>query len=625
MKDTTLEFLKSIKDKIKKYQIPITTEDAVSMASEQFAQTQYTNGKTELVDTGVEKYLCSLSPYYFIASYAWINLPGQGVIPFNLYYFQEELLKEIILYQKVVVDKVRQCGVSTLTSLYCLWRANFKESEAIDVVSLKQLKAQAFVSKMDPTLDRLPHFLKTTITKDNSQELEFANGSRIVSESQSENAGRSDSLSLLVLDEAAHYRSERMVRGIVAAAQPTLSRTGGQFIIISTPNGVAGPGAYYYEQVLSAKSEMEENSKFISIDWWEIPDSTDTPGAKKGYNSKLAEAIRENYYHKPEIKSRYKRFFDPIAEEQWRDNAWLKKQMEDLQEILYKQEVLHSFIVGEHAVFNDDVLIRVLERTQEPKTKGKLGNIKIDGLWIWKNPVPKHRYIMGVDVSTGTGKDSSSFQIMDVESYEQVAEYKGYISTKLFGRFIKLAANYYNQAFVAIECNSIGEAVFNEVYYHDNEPYQNVFKQLKTRNNISRMTGWITDTKTRKLLTNELIDWLVVDELWEEFKIYSKRFHLEMSTWVWDGSKPIHTSSAHDDTLIAMGLAIFLRNKVENAGESFLIKDDGQIIEYDSKDNLNENENEVLDVFFSDEEEDDYIRSRHGMSSEEYSWIIGKK
>ncbi len=624
MNKSTQDFIDSINKKIKDYSIPATITDAVNHMSEKIVMTQYNNGKTEMVDSGIEYFLCKNSPLYFLLNYAWIDFPGIGIIPFDLYYFQKEAIKDFESFQKIIIEKSRQVGMSTISSLYCFWRANFYSAESIDVVSLKQLKAQAFVSKMDATIKHMPEFLKTPITKDNSQELVFSNGSNILSESQSENAGRSDSLSLLILDEAAHYRSERMIRGIVAAAQPTLSRTGGKMIILSTPNGVAGPGAYYYEQVLSAKSGLEKDTKLISIDWWEVPDTANVPGPQKGYNIKLNEAIKRNYYHNENVKKEYQKFFEPIAETGWRDNDWLKKQRDDLGEILYKQEVLHSFIVGEHQVFNEDILNRVKLEAKEPIIKNKLGKNNIQGLWIWKQPVPKHRYILGVDCSTGTGDDSSSIQIVDVETYEQVAEYKGFISTKLFGRFVKLIAQYYNQAYIVIECNSIGEAVFNEVYYNDNDPYLNVFKQLKKKNNITRYTGWITDTKTRTLIINELIDWLTVDELWDEFTINSDRFHYEMSTWIWSGARVDHASGSHDDLLIAMALCIYLRNKVEEAGESFLINDAGQIIEYDSKDNLEEGKGDVFDIFFSDEESKDIIQERHGMTAEQYNWIIKK-
>ena len=521
--------------------------------------------------------------------------------------------------------KSRQVGISTLASLYSLWRSNFYESEYIDIVSLKQLKAQTFVSKMQPTLKRLPLFLRTPINKDNTQEKEWDNGSVIVSESQSENAGRSDSLSLLILDEAAHYRSERMIRGIVAASQPTLSRTGGQYVIISTPNRTSGAGSYYYEQVSQLQIDPDnKEAKIIVVDWWEVPDIPGIEGPKKGYNDILEDFIRRDYYHNSDVRREANKFFEPIAEN-WRENEWLKKQHEDLGEVLYKQELLHRFIVSEQSVFNEEILNRFLAEVKEPIEKDKIGNMQFSKFWMWKRPIPNHRYILSVDVSTGTGKDSSAIEVMDVGEYEQVAEFKGMISTKNFGRAIKAVARYYNEAFVVIECNSIGEAVFNEVYYHETDPYNNVYRKKKSRNGIARMTGWETDVKTRKLITNELIDWLTVDSLWNEFKIYSKRIYLEMTTWIWDGSKPIHDTSAHDDTLIALSLAIYLRNKAVNTGESFLINEEGNFIEYNSKDKEEEKEKEndmygIVGDF--EEEEDSIIKERHGMSKEDYSWLI---
>jgi intein/homing endonuclease len=446
---------------------------------------------------------------------------------------------------------VHNCGMSTLFSLYCLWKGNFRESESIDVVSLKQLKAQAFVSKMDATLNRMPEFLKSQVEKNNSQVIEWKNGSQIVSESQSENAGRSDSLSLLILDEAAHYRSERMIRGIVAAAQPTLSKTGGVIIILSTPNGTSSSGSYYYEQVMHSKMNENKDTLLVSVDWWEIPDDFRIPGPKKGYNDKLQEYILKDYYDNPEVKREAKKFFDPIAEKKYKENPWLNKQFTDLQETTYKQEVLHNFIVSGSSVFNEEILENFKARTKDPISKNSLGKHKIEGLWIWKYPVPGHRYIVSCDVSTGTGDDYASIEIFDVDEYEQAAEFKGMMSTKMIGRILKIIAKYYNEGFIIIECNSIGEAVFNEVYYHDAEPYINVYKQKKSKNGITRMTGWETNIKSRKLITNEFIDWFTVDSLFDSLKVYSERIYLEMTTWIWDGTKPTHSGGCvSGETLI---------------------------------------------------------------------------
>jgi intein/homing endonuclease len=454
---------------------------------------------------------------------------------------------------------VHNCGVSTVFSLYCLWRANFFPAESIDVISLKQLKAQQFINKMDSTLKNLPPWMKTPLTTDNKQQKIFShpNGSKssILSESQSDTAGRSDSLSLLVLDELAHYQSDRMVRGIISASTPALSKTGGQSILISTPNSTVGSGAYYYSQVQAAKQELESSVKYLEIDWWEIPDDLRIKAPKKGYNKVLEEAISKNYYYDRKVKAKYKEFFKPITDN-YESNPWLKATYDDLGPITFKQEILHEFVIEGDRVFSEEILNRVKSKTKDPIVKDELwiDGQKIreqKGMWYWKMPEVGGRYAIGVDVSSGTGADTSTIQVLNLETYEQVAEFKGYISTPAFARLVKEVARSFNDGYVIIESNSIGDTIFSNVYYSENDPYGNVFKQKKTKNGITRFTGWLTDVKTRQLMTSEFIDWVTVPELSEQFKINSERLFLEMETWVWKNGKPIHADNClTGDTVI---------------------------------------------------------------------------
>jgi len=395
----------------------------------------------------------------------------------------------------------------------------------------------------------------------------------------------------------------------------------------NTPNGVAGKGAYYYEQVTAARAGSKD-TKYLEIDWWEVPDDEKIKGPKKGYNDILDKAVKEGYYYKPEIKKKYNEFFKPIARETYLDNEWLKAAHDDLNTAAYRQEILHDFIVAGDKVFSEEILSNVEERLREPITKDVFGTSEYEGWWIWKKPIPGHRYIAGIDVSSGTGKDFSTMEILDVAEYEQVAEYKGHMSTPNFARFIKKAAIYYNEAYLAIECNSIGEAIFNGVYYSEIDPYQNVYKQKKTKNGITRMTGWTTDVKTRKLLTNDFIDWITVPELFDSIKIYSKRLWMELSTWIWaGGNKPEHSGGSNDDTIISLALALYLRNKAINSGESFLITDDGEVIESGSKDNSEDSSlkrvAETFDVLSSDTMDNDDFEDSYGCSKEDYEWLIG--
>lgn len=622
------DFLDSIEKKIRKYNIKVSLDDCIKIMSGIQVYTIYGDDSTELVDAAIEIFLIKNSFSYFLNSYARVDIPGLGTVSMDPYHFQSEMAKEVSLFRKIVLDKTRQSGLSTVFALYALWRAHFFAAEMIDVVSTKQSKAQQFVKKINSTVESLPKWMQTPIKSKNQQKIVFQHAggsvSEIVSESQSENAGRGDSLSVLILDEVAFYQSDKMVRQIVASAQPTLNKTGGQMILISTPNGTSGKGAYYYEQVVAARSG-ESGTRYIEVDWWEVPDDPRIAGPKKGYNEILERAIKEKYYHNNKVKKEYQKVFEPIARESFNDNGWLRASYQDLGDSTYRQEILHDFIIAGDKVFNEDILKKVELAIKDPIRRDKLGSEQIEGWWVWKDPIPGHRYIAAIDVGTGTGSDSSTIEIIDVAEYEQVAEYKGFISTPNFVRLIRKVARYYNESYIIVESNSIGEAIFNGLYYSENEPYNNMFKQKKTKNNVTRYTGWITDVKSRKLIVNDFIDWITVDDLWDQLKLYSKRMWLEMSTWIWTGgNKAEHAQGAHDDSIMAFAIGMYNRNKGMVSGNSFLINNDGSTIAVD--DDLTDvkvSARAGFDHISTDEGDDgDSYQEKYGINKEEYGWLI---
>ena len=267
------KLVESIKTKIATYNINTTLKDVFAAAKNSFTNVKYNNGTTELVDTGMEYFLCTKSPAYFIDKYCYISVPNMGVIGFSLYYFQKKVMEEINDYRKYVFLKTRQSGISTVIAFYCLWRCLFRQSESIAVVSKREDAAQDFISKVKISLDLLPDYLSLPRVSENLTRLVFSNHSELKAEARSANAGRSATLSLLVLDEAAFYGTDAMVRQIVGSAQPTLTRTGGSIIVVSTPNGTSGAGAYYFEQVNQLRtSGNTKDEKLVEIDWFEVPD-----------------------------------------------------------------------------------------------------------------------------------------------------------------------------------------------------------------------------------------------------------------------------------------------------------------------------------------------------------------
>jgi len=177
---------------------------------------------------------CASDPIYFMKKYCMIQHPVRGKIPFHLYPFQEDTLTQFKDHRYNIVLKSRQTGISTLVAGFSLWKLLFNQDFNVLVIATKQEVAKNLVTKVRVMNQYLPSWLKLQTAEDNKLSLRYANGSQIKATSAAGDAGRSEALSLLVFDEAAFIDK---IEEIWVSAQSTLS-TGGNAIILSTPNGV---------------------------------------------------------------------------------------------------------------------------------------------------------------------------------------------------------------------------------------------------------------------------------------------------------------------------------------------------------------------------------------------------
>jgi len=150
---------------------------------------------------------CSQDPVHFMRKYCIIQHPTQGKVYFNLYPFQEESLTKISDNRYTVILKSRQLGISTLTAGYALWRMLFKSDFNVLVIATKQDVAKNLVTKVRIMHENLPSWLRGKSLEDNKLSLRFKNGSQIKAISSKGDAGRSEALSLLIIDEAAFVSS----------------------------------------------------------------------------------------------------------------------------------------------------------------------------------------------------------------------------------------------------------------------------------------------------------------------------------------------------------------------------------------------------------------------------------
>lgn len=446
---------------------------------------------------------CSLDPFHFAPNVKLIH-PLRGKVPFDLYPFQKSLLLSFIENRFNIVLKFRQAGVTELISLYCLWLAMFHSYKNIVIISIKDRVAKKVLRKIKFMYKNLPEHLKVKIVNGRGDdigtatELEFINGSIITSIPTTEDAGRSEGISLLVIDEAAIVRwAER----IWAAAFPTLS-TGGAAIINSTAYGV---GNFFHKLWVNA---CAKGNKFV--------------------------ANRLLWRMHPE-----------------RDDDWYIEQRSILGPRRTAQEIDGDFLTSGNTVF-DLMDIRAIEEAlnEYPPIETYLGGrLKIYGL-----PRKGERYYLGADVSTGRSRDYSAIVIMNKKG-EEMLTFKGKVPPKKLAKLIDKWGRTYNHALAAPESNDIGLAVTTSLQdlNYPNLYYSKAIIRQKgqSRPKEEKIPGWYTTKKNRPVIITELEQDIREDTI----LIKSEEFCRESYTFIYDETnRPVamnksKTSQGADDVL----------------------------------------------------------------------------
>jgi hypothetical protein len=465
---------------------------------------------------------CAKDPVHFMRKYCKIQHPTRGKINFDLYPFQEKTLLQFAAHDYSVILKSRQLGISTLTAGYTLWSMVFNQDFNALVIAIKQDTAKNLVTKIRVMHEFLPSWLKGNILEDNKLSLRLANGSQVKAISSSPDAGRSEALSLLVIDEAAFIDS---IDTIWTSAQQTLA-TGGKCIALSTPNGV---GNWFHKTWV--KAEAGEN-KFNTIRLhWSV---------------------------------------HPERSQEWRDDQDILLGVDQA-----AQECDCDFISSGKSVIPGPLLEWYRDNmVQEPVEKRGHDN----SYWVWEYPNYTKNYIVVADVARGDGGDYSTFHVIDIETVTQVAEYKAHIGVKEFGNMIVNIATEYNEALLVIENANIGWAAiqpaidrgYKNLYYtykHEGviDPDVQLRKGYDIKDKGQMVPGFTTSARTRPLLISKL------DIYFREKAciVRSSRLIDELFVFVWKGSRPEAQTGYNDDLVMAFSIAMYIRDtalKLRNEG-----------------------------------------------------------
>jgi hypothetical protein len=443
---------------------------------------------------------CGRDPIYFFNTYCKIQHPTRGLLPFKTYDFQNDCVDQFRKNRYNIVVKSRQLGLSTITAAYAVWMALYQKEKNILVIATKLAVAQGFIRKVKTILNNMPTWLiLPQITANNKQQVEFSNGSSIKAIPTSEDAGRSESLTLLIIDECAFVRN---FDEIWTALYPTIS-TGGQAILLSTPNGVGGQ---FYKLYADAESGINQFNP-VKLPWHVHPEH---------------------------------------------DQAWFDKESKNFSDRQIAQEFLCDFAASGETFLTDDDIAWVNGMCRPPVMRGGPDM----NVWIWKIPLSEHKYILTGDVARGDATDFSTFHIIDCMTGEVVVEYRGKMPPDRFAELINEWGLKYNKALVCPENNSYGYACLLRLR---DLAYPRIFSQGTKTALIGDYTqpvdlaqaGFATTGKTRTIILTKLEE-LIRNKI---ITSYSTRFYQELKTFVWSNNSKAEAMKGHNDDLV-MSLAI---------------------------------------------------------------------
>lgn len=457
----------------------------------------------EFTQDQIQDYVkCAKDPIYFIRKFVKIVHVDHGLIPLDLYEYQERMIDTFNNNRFVITKMPRQSGKSTAVVGFILHYLLFNSDKNIAVLANKAELARELLDRIKKAYEHLPLWLQQGILTWNKGSIEVENGSKILATSTTGSAARGQSFSLVFLDEFA-FVQHGIADEFFKSVYPTISSgTETKMIIVSTPKGMN----HFYKMWVEAE---EERSNFIplAVNWWE------TPG---------------------------------------RDDDWKMQQIANTSEESFDQEFACNFLGTSNTLINANTL-RNLAFVRPMFQK--------QGFDQYEEIQQGHEYVIVVDTARGVGGDYSAFVVIDVSDipYRVVAKYRDKnISPLIYPELIYNVANNFNKAFVLVEINDIGEQISN-ILYRDLE-YENLFiTAMKGRAGQRIGGGFGKNTQLGVRTTKQVkrIGCSTLKDLVEDQKIVIEDFDVieELSNFISKKDSYEADEGHHDD--LAMCLVLF--------------------------------------------------------------------
>ena len=352
---------------------------------------------------------CSQDPVHFIKKYIRIVSLDKGLIPFDLYDFQEDMVQKFHDKRFNIAKLPRQSGKSTVVTSYLLWYVIFNDNVNVAILANKAATAREKLQRLQLSYENLPKWMQQGINQWNRGSLELENGSKIMAASTSASAVRGMSFNVIFLDEFA-FIPNHIADQFFSSVYPTISSgKSTKVIIISTPHGMN----MFYKLWHDAERKKNEYTT-TEVHWSQVPG---------------------------------------------RDAVWKEQTIANTSEEQFRVEFECEFLGSVDTLIAASKL-RMLAY-DDPIQRNK-------GLDVYEKPIKDHQYTITVDVARGVTKDYSAFTVIDTSTipYKLVAKYRNNtVKPLLFPNTIYDVATAYNHAFVLVEVNDIGGQIADMLHF----------------------------------------------------------------------------------------------------------------------------------------------------------------
>ena len=351
---------------------------------------------------------CLDNPKYFIEEYLKIVTIDKGLVPFEMYDFQRKMVDTFHDNRFTICKLPRQSGKSTIIVSYLLHYVLFNDNVNVAILANKSSTARDLLGRLQLAYEHLPKWMQQGVLNWNKGSLELENGSRIVAASTSSSAVRGSTFNIIFLDEFA-YVPNSIAEEFFSSVYPTISSgKSSKVMIVSTPHGMN----MFYKMWVDATNK---NNNFVPVEvhWSEVPG---------------------------------------------RDEKWKEETIKNTSESQFATEFECEFLGSVDTLITASKIKSM--PVVEPKRSGALD--------VYEMPKKNHIYTMTVDVSRGLTNDYSAFCITDCTSvpYKLVAKYRdNEIKPLVFPSIIERVAKHYNNAFILVEINDLGQQVADNLQF----------------------------------------------------------------------------------------------------------------------------------------------------------------